>query len=64
MTRSTHLLCMTVSRRTLGEGEEFDANCVQLRGQGYHYICKASYLLQKFALTYVPTAKFLRPDRK
>lgn len=35
MTRPTHLLCLAISRRTLGEGEEFDANCAQLRGQGW-----------------------------
>lgn len=35
MTRPTHLLCLAISRRTLGEGEEFEANCVQLREQGW-----------------------------
>ncbi|QHA81519.1 AAA family ATPase [Pseudomonas mediterranea] len=35
MTRPTHLLCLAISRRTLGEGEEFETNCVQLRGQGW-----------------------------
>jgi superfamily I DNA/RNA helicase len=35
MTRPTHLLCLAISRRTLGEGEEFETNCVQLREQGW-----------------------------
>ncbi|WP_122439457.1 UvrD-helicase domain-containing protein [Pseudomonas viridiflava] len=35
MTRPTHLLCLAVSRRALGEGEVFDANCLQLREQGW-----------------------------
>lgn len=35
MTRPTHLLCLAISRRTLGEGEEFEANCVRLREQGW-----------------------------
>lgn len=36
MTRPTHLLCLAISRRTLGEGEVFEANCVQLREQGWN----------------------------
>jgi hypothetical protein len=35
MTRPTHLLCLAISRRTLGEGEEIEANCEQLRQQGW-----------------------------
>lgn len=35
MTRPTHLLCLAVSRRALGEGEAFDANCLQLHEQGW-----------------------------
>jgi hypothetical protein len=35
MTRPTHLLCLAISRRTLGEGEEFDANCAQLHEHGW-----------------------------
>lgn len=35
MTRPTHLLCLAISRRTLGEGEAFDANCARLREQGW-----------------------------
>jgi len=35
MTRPTHLLCLAISRRALGEGEAFEANCVQLREQGW-----------------------------
>lgn len=35
MTRPTHLLCLAISRRTLGDGTEFEANCVQLREQGW-----------------------------
>jgi hypothetical protein len=31
----THLLCLAISRRTLGEGEEIEANCEQLREQGW-----------------------------
>ena len=35
MTRPTHLLCLAISRRTLSEGEAFDANCARLREQGW-----------------------------
>ncbi|MGP5106112.1 hypothetical protein [Pseudomonas helleri] len=35
MTRPTHLLCLAISRRTLGEGEEIEANCEKLRQQGW-----------------------------
>jgi hypothetical protein len=35
MTRPTHLLCLAISRRTLGDETEFEANCVQLREQGW-----------------------------
>lgn len=35
MTRPTHLLCLAISRRALGEGEAFHTNCAQLREQGW-----------------------------
>lgn len=35
MTRPTHLICLAISKRTLGEGEAFDANCARLREQGW-----------------------------
>ncbi|MCY1464603.1 hypothetical protein D9M71_826450 [compost metagenome] len=35
MTRPTHLLCLAISRRALGEGEAFETNCAQLREQGW-----------------------------
>lgn len=35
MTRPTHLLCLAISRRALGEGDTFEANCLQLREQGW-----------------------------
>lgn len=35
MTRPTHLLCLAISRRALGDGDAFDANCLRLREQGW-----------------------------
>ncbi|WP_257604195.1 hypothetical protein [Pseudomonas tolaasii] len=35
MTRPTHLLCLAISRKTFGEGEKIEANCGQLREQGW-----------------------------
>jgi DNA helicase-2/ATP-dependent DNA helicase PcrA len=35
MTHPTHLLCLAISSRALGEGEAFEASCVQLREQGW-----------------------------
>jgi DNA helicase-2/ATP-dependent DNA helicase PcrA len=35
MTRPTHLLCLALSRRTLGDGEMFETNCALLTQQGW-----------------------------
>ncbi|WP_341305339.1 hypothetical protein [Pseudomonas sp. TMP25] len=35
MTRPTHLLCLAISRRSLGEGEAFEQNLQVLVDQGW-----------------------------
>ncbi|RML92451.1 UvrD-helicase domain-containing protein [Pseudomonas savastanoi] len=36
MTRPTHLLCLAISRRALGEGEAYETNCQRLVAQGWY----------------------------